>query len=123
MPQVNIVAKTAKITKAAAIKYQLITHCFIENIHLSNSDLDCLIELALLKEAELNSFCKHLFEKKIFKSAQTVRNSLNKSEKNYLIVKSGRNRKVIQINPDIKIQTEGNILLDYKLLALESEES
>ena len=37
--------------------------------------------------------------------------------------KSVFNKKKIKINPDLKIQTEGNILLDYKIVRVESKEA
>lgn|SRR5574343_209104 len=123
MPQVNIVEKKVKMGTADVIKYQLMTHCFINKISLSDSDIDCLTELSLMKEVGLNTFCKHISNKKIFKSAQTVRNSINESEKHNLIIKKGRNKKTIYINPDLGIQSSGNILLDFKFLAIESQES
>lgn len=120
MAKVNIVQKKVKMGLVDIIKYQLMTHCFIKNITLSSTDIDCLAELAIMQEAELNIFCKHIYDKKIFKSAQTVRNSLNKAEKLDLIVKRGRNKKIINMNPEINIQSTGNILLDYKLFTVES---
>jgi hypothetical protein len=41
---------------------------------------------------------------------------LNKAEKNGLVIKNPDNKKQILINPDLKIQSEGDVLLDYKLL-------
>lgn len=120
MAQVNIVEKKVKMGVVDAIKYQLLTHCFINKISLSDSDIDCLTELAIMKETELNTFCKHISAKKIFKSAQTVRNSLNESEKHNLIIKNGKNKKIIYMNPVLGIQSSGNILLDFKFLAVES---
>ena len=43
--------------------------------------------------------------------------------KQNLVVKDVKNKKMIALNPDIKIQTEGTILLDYKFLGNDSEES
>ena len=54
---------------------------------------------------------------KIFKSQQTVRNCINKCEKNGLVKKDVNNKKVIAINDNIKVQTNGTVLLDYKFLA------
>jgi hypothetical protein len=51
-----------------------------------------------------------------------VRNSVNKSEKNGLVVKHLDNKKMIMLNPELKIQTEGTVLLDYKFLAHDSQE-
>ena len=62
-------------------------------------------------------------DKKIFKSSQSCRNALAKAEKKNLIIKKGSNKKTIIINPDMNIQTEGTILLDSKILGVETKES
>ena len=33
------------------------------------------------------------------------------------------NKKLIMLNPDLKIQTKGNVLLDYKFLGNDTQES
>jgi hypothetical protein len=52
----------------------------------------------------------------IFKSPQTVRNAVNKAMKNMLVIKDDTDKKMIKLNPGLKVQTEGDILLDYKFL-------
>mgnify|MGYP000565770838 CR=1 FL=1 len=54
---------------------------------------------------------------------QSVRNALAKAEKRNLIVKQGKSKKKIKINPELKVQTDGNILLDYKIVRVEPKES
>ena len=100
------------------VKFQILTHCYVNNITLSDSDLNCLTLLSFNQPIELTHFCYDASadEEKIFKSSQTVRNSLNKAEKNNLIIKDNSNKKLIQLNPILKIQTKGKILLDYKFL-------
>lgn len=120
MALVNQLQKKTKMDHWKIIKYQILTYCFLENIHISNSDLDCLTLLSISGESELNLFCTEVHKKNIFQSPQTVRNALSKAEKKNLIIKEGRNKKKISINPSMNIQTSGNILLDYKFLAVES---
>lgn len=98
------------------VRFQILTHCILEKISVSDADLDCLTLLALNGKHELQSFCELVSEKNIFKSIQTVRNVLAKVEKKGLIVKDGKNKKKILINPALKIQVNGTILLDYKFL-------
>ena len=112
----NIVTKRDRLNRVGIIKYQLLTYCFINNINLSISELDCLYELVLYKQIELNVFCQVIADKKIFNSSQTVRNCLNKLEKCDLIIKEGKNKKNIFINPKLNIIFEGNIILDFKFL-------
>jgi len=92
---------------------------------MSESDLNCLTLLSFNEPIELTSFCYDASAEDdwIFKSPQTVRNCINKAEKNGLVIKDVVNKKVIMINPIIKLQTQGTVLLDYKFLGNESEES
>lgn len=119
MAIVNQVQKRVKMPKWSLVKYQILTHCYINKISLSESDLDCLTLLSFNQPVELTDFCYDASSEEgwIFKSPQTVRNSINKSEKNKLIVRDESNKKVIMLNPNMKVQTEGTVLLDYKFLA------
>lgn len=120
MAVVNQVDKKAKLDKFSIVQFQILTHCFLTGIVLSPAELTCLSMLALDGEQELNSFCQKMHGLSIFKSSQTVRNTISKAEKNTLVIKEGKSKKRIKINPEIKVQTEGNILLDYKFLAVAS---
>lgn len=124
MALVNQVQKRVKMPKWQIVKFQILTHCYVNNITLSDSDLNCLTLLSFNQPIELTHFCYDASadDEKIFKSSQTVRNSLNKAEKNNLIIKDNSNKKLIQLNPILKIQTKGKILLDYKFLVNDSEE-
>jgi hypothetical protein len=121
MALVNQVEKRVKMSLDQVVQYQILTYCFLSNITLSSADLRCLTMLALDSEHELNSFCNKVHQKGIFKSPQSVRNAIIKAEKNKLIVKEGKSKKRIWINPELKIQTSGNVLLDYKFLGLAPE--
>lgn len=118
MALVNQVQKRVKMPKWDVVKFQILTHCYINRITVSDSDLDCLTLLSFNQPIELTHFCYDASTEEdwIFKSPQTVRNSINKAEKNGLVIKDKDNKKVIIINPNLKIQTEGTILLDYKFL-------
>ena len=111
----NQVEKRMKLTTWQSVKYQLITYCYLYNIQVSDADLDCLTFLALEGEQELTSFCFKAYEKKIFSSTQSVRNCLTKAEKKNLIKKEGKNKKKIYIHPDLKMMSQGNILLDFNV--------
>lgn len=133
MAKVNIVNKQVRMDLDDIIKYQLITHCYINHIILSDLDLDCLTSLGKLGESELTEFCTLMAEKRLSDklkswkparpnerkpdaSPQTIRNVLIKVEKEKLIVKSGKGRKRISLNPDLKVQTTNSILLNYKIV-------
>jgi|TARA_R110000868_G_scaffold127243_1_gene334730 hypothetical protein len=125
MALVNQVQKRVRMPKWDIVKFQILTHCYINRVTMSDSDLDCLTLLSFNQPIELSNFCLDASSEEdwIFKSPQTVRNSVNKSEKNGLIVKDSTNKKIIMLNPNLKIQTEGIILLDFKFLGNDTEES
>lgn len=128
MAKVNLVDKRAKLTLSDTIRFQLLTHCYLNRIVLSELDYDCLTNLGMSGEMELTNFCSIMAEKRLIDklktvkikgkapapSPQTIRNALIKLEKEGLVYKDGSGRKKIKLHPDLKIQTEGNILLDYK---------
>jgi hypothetical protein len=125
MALVNQVQKRVKMPKWDIVKFQILTHCYINRITMSDSDLNCLTLLCFNQPIELSNFCLDASSEEdwIFKTPQTVRNSINKSEKNGLISKDVNNKKFIVINSALKIQTEGVVYLDYKLLSNDTEKS
>lgn len=140
MAKVNVVNKQVLMELNDIIRYQLITHCYIKHIALSDLDLECLINLGKLGESELTEFCSIMAEKRLEEklktwkpsrpnerkpdpSPQTIRNVLIKLEKEDLLVKAGKGRKRISLNPDLKIQLQGTILLNYKIVRVEPQEA
>ena len=118
MAIVNQVQKRVIMSKKDIIKYQILTHCYINNIMVSNSELECLTLLSESEPIGLTDFCYDASDEHgIFKSQQTVRNCINKCEKNKLVIKDKKNKKIITLNKDLKVQTKGSIMLDYKFLA------
>ena len=122
MAIVNQVRKNVKMDLWNIVKFQLAIHCHLKTLNISEQDLNCLTFLALTGEKELTEFCNDATSNKIFGSSQSVRNAITKAEKKSLIVKNGKNRKTIYLNPDLNIQISGNILLDYKILHVKSKE-
>jgi len=118
MAKVNLVNKRVQMKLEDIVKYQLITHCYINKIALNESDLACLTLLGILGNYDLTDFCIQASQKNIFKTTQTVRNCLVKLEKHDLILKDGKNKKIIYLNPAINVQAIGNIVLDYKIVHL-----
>ena len=122
MAIVNQVRKNVKMDLWNIVKFQLAVHCHLKELNVSDLDLNCITFLALSGETELTDFCERATKNKIFSSPQSVRNAITKAEKRSLLVKNGKNKKTIQINPVLNIQIEGNILLDYKILRVETTE-
>jgi hypothetical protein len=125
MALVNQVQKRVKMPKWDIVKFQIMAHCYINKIAVSESDLNCLTLLSFNEPIELTNFCLDASAEEdwIFKTPQTVRNCINKAEKNKLVMKDADNKKLIKLNPEIKIQTQGTILLDYKFLSYDTKES
>ena len=139
MAKVNLVSKQVRMDIDDIIKFQFITHCYINRITLSELDLECLVYLAHYGEIDLVDFCNTMAERRLEKrleqskkksskkiieaSPQTIRNILSKIEKQNLLIREGRGRKKIKLNPDLKIQSQGNILLNYKLVYIDTKES
>ena len=115
MALVNKVDKKAQVSLDEAIKFQILTYCFFNDIQISLSDLNCLHLLSLSGNIEMTKFCNLVSEGGIFKSPQSCRNALSKAEKKGLIVKKGNNKKTISLNPDMDIQIEGILFLDFLL--------
>lgn len=122
MAIVNQVRKNVKMDLWSIVKFQLAVHSHLKTMNVSDLDLNCLTFLALSGEIELTEFCENATKNKIFSSAQSVRNAVTKAEKKNLLVKNGKNKKTIELNPDLNIQIGGNILLEYKILRVESKE-
>lgn len=123
MAIVSQVRKNVKMDLWNIVKFQLAVHCHLKQLNVSDLDLNCITFLALSGETELTEFCDRATKNKIFSSPQSVRNAVTKAEKRELLVKNGKNKKTILINPALNIQIEGNILLDYKILRVEAAES
>jgi len=123
MAVVNRVEEKVKVSINDTIQYQILTYCFFRGIQISASDLKCLAELAKVGSVELTQFCKEMTDKDIFKSPQSARNAIAKAEKKNLVIKNGVNKKKISINPAMNVQTKGYVLLDYKILGSETQES
>ena len=115
MAKFRVVDKKVQLSLYEIVKFQIMTYCHFNNIPISDSELSCL---SMLHESyDLRDFCNEATLKGYFKCPQSVRNSLNKLERFKLINKGGSfSKRHIYLNPDLKIQSEGNILLNYKIL-------
>ena len=116
MTQVKKVDQKVKTTLQNTVKYQILTYCFFNGIHINDSDLNLLAELAICDNVEVPKFCKILTDKNIFKSLQSARNAITKAQKRALVDKENSNKKRIFLNKEINVQSEGIVLLDFKIL-------
>jgi hypothetical protein len=97
------------------------THCFAKKTVLSNAETECLALLGFTGQQDLSEFCNLVVESEIFKTPQSVRNFVGRAEKHGFLNKSGTSRKKIELSPEINILTEGNILLNYKVIYVEAQ--
>jgi len=129
MAVVNQVKKAGHMDLWDIVKFQVNLHCHLNSITISESDVECLTLLAINGEAELTAFCNAAceadernrdntlaHEREIFKTPQSVRNSINKIENIGLISKKGKSKKKISVDPGMKIQSTGNIFVEVKFL-------
>jgi hypothetical protein len=70
--------------------------------------------LGTLGSAELLPFCEMLTKQGIFQSIQSSRNAITRLQDKNLIIKEGRNKKLLKVHPDVKIYNKGNVLVDIK---------
>jgi len=137
MATFNVVDKKVNMSLEDIIKFQVITYCYIHKITISEADLSCLTLLGLNKKAELSDFCNACcdpeqrdkeptipYQKVIFKTPQTVRNCIARMKNYNIINKDGLgHNKTIELNPELSIQAQGNVLLNFKMYHIEPQES
>lgn len=129
MAQVNKIEKSGIMDLWNIVRFQIFLYCHLNKVNISESDVDCLALLCINKESELTAFCNAAceiderdrdhnlkVEFEIFKTPQSVRNAINKLENIGLIIKTGKSKKKISINPDTNIISEGNIFVQTKFL-------
>ena len=129
MAVVNKVQKSGYMDLWEIVSFQVNLHCHLNSVNISDSDIECLTLLAINGETELTAFCnaacneeerdkdilaKH--EREIFKTPQSVRNSINKLERMSLIDKKGKSKKKVSVNNKMQIQASGNIFIEVKYL-------
>lgn len=105
------VSKKIKVdSQFKMVKLQFMLHCFLNEINLSNSDLDCLTHLSI--EGCTNRSLEEVVEKKIFKTVQAARNCRSKLTKLGFLVNDADGRR---LNPSLAIGIDNIILLDMKI--------
>ena len=121
MAVLNQVEKKIRMDQWDIVKFQLIVHCYLKRIRVSDHDLSCLTLLGIVGEHTIEDLCKLTVSNDIFSSTQSARNVLSKAEKNGLVTRSKINKRKIQLNPVLSVQVSGNIKLDYTLVRLDQQ--
>lgn len=130
--EVSKIEKKYRLTHHDLVKYQVITEfVFFKKESLIDTDIDLLTLLAMRGPVELTKFCNEVVKKtfpdiiaeEFAVKSQNVRNKLGKLEKRGLIEKSDSYKKIIQISISVPVIKTGNVLLDYKFLAVETSKA
>lgn len=104
------------MTRESIIRFQIMLHCYLNDIHITPAKLQCLTLLGLEGECDLPRFCEMMREKGVFTSMESARNTLAGIEQLKLVIKEGGWRKIIKLHPDMQIQTIGTIWVDIDIL-------
>lgn len=115
MAKALVVNKQVPMSLFDIIRYQINMHCFTEKIRMSPAQQDCLALLGLYGEMHMSDFCEQVVNEEIFSNVQTTRNFMVKCVKENLVVRSGLGNKVVSLNKNLEILTEGTILLNLKV--------
>lgn len=119
----TLVEKRIDLNKFEIIKYQLIQHCFVNKIWLNETELNCLSFLGECGQLRVTEFCKLAVEKGIQNHPIAVNNVLTKLKDKNLVIKQKSGKKIIFLNPALNIQSEGNIVINIKLVKLEGKKT
>ena len=118
-----VVNKQMQLPLFDIIRYQINMHCFINKVRISPAQQDCLAFLGLYGEMNMSDFCEQVVINNVFGNIQTTRNFVTKSIKDGLVKRSGLGNKLISLNDELKIITNGTILLNLKLFHIETNKS
>jgi hypothetical protein len=117
MAKVNLHEKThLDMELFDIVKFQIISHCFFSKISLNETEYNCLALLAISGKTRLIDFCRKAADMGFLSNHTAVNNCLARIDKSKLFLKEGAGKKMIYINPELKLQTRGNILVKYTLL-------
>lgn len=112
----NQVDKVVRQDHFNIVKFQILTHCFLNNITLNKTELDCLALLGCRGKIQSTKFCALAAEAGILGTPAAVHTCLSKVERSNLFLKQGVGKKFLFLNPELGIQTEGNIILNFKFV-------
>lgn len=111
----------AQLDLLGIVRMQIAIHCFLNDILLTKTELDCLALLGCRGRMRLNKFCALAAEVGVLGSSTAVNNCLARVEKSRLFLKEGAGKKHILLNPELGIQTTGNIILNYKFVSVNEQ--
>lgn len=118
MVPVNLVDKKhLKMELFDIVKFQIISYCFFEKLSLNDTELNCLTLLGIMGKTRLIDFCRKAAEEGYLGNATAVNNCMRGIEKGKFFMKEkNAGKKLIFLNPEMQVQSQGNILIKYMLL-------
>lgn len=117
--QVNKWIGKRLLGKRDIIKLQVLLHCHLNKIPLNTNDLEYLSELGIMEEKALSEYCDWMVSSGLCGSEGSARQIVDGLKDKNLILKEGKNRKVLRLNPTMKIQNKGNIMVEVTCLCRE----
>lgn len=115
--------KVVQLDRFEIVKYQLMHYCFMNKVRINETELNCLSILGEVGPKKLSDFLGIVASRHILGNAASVSNCLNKLAHTKLYVKSGVNKKMIELNPELEIVVDGGILINLKLIKIETDVS
>jgi hypothetical protein len=115
MAKAKVINQQIPLSINDIIRFQINLYCFINKYRLSPAQIDCLALLGMYQPINISDFCEQVVNKEVFTVSQTARNFIIKSVKDNIVVRSGLGDKLISLNPDLNILTEGTLLLNLKV--------
>jgi hypothetical protein len=129
MSDIPIITLKYRVDRRENISFQLMMNLrFVRKQYIPDSDLHILTLLSEYDQVELSTFCETAAEivykdtSRLMTKLQNVRNRLVILEKRGFVIKKskGKKAKVICIAEDIKPITLKAMLVNYKILTIES---
>ena len=100
-----------------SVKFQLLVHCFMNNIELSDAELNLLTLFSINGvEDEVKS---EALKKKFFRSKNSINNAVTKFSQLDLLVKKNKRK---QVNPELDIVTNPLIVGAIRVINLDSDD-
>ena len=129
MSDIPIITLKYRVDRRENISFQLMMNLrFVRKQYIPDSDLHILTLLSEYDQVDLSTFCETAAEivykdtSRLMTKLQNVRNRLVILEKRGFVIKKskGKKAKVISIAEDIKPITLKAMLINYKILTIES---
>jgi len=108
-----------RMDRKEIIKFQLIVHCYINSITVSDFGLDIATGIGENESIELNDYAKDLCAKGVFTQEQAARTAINRLVSAGIVVKQkreGTRKRLLYLHPSIGIHNQTPIFVDVKAL-------